>query len=156
MLEALIEFFKDYGYWGMGILSFLSGTVVPITSEVLLLFFLNLGLSAVGLTLVATIGNSLGGFSCFMLGYLTNKETVQKFFKIPAKRMKRADLMIQKYGFWTASISFVPLIGETLLVALGIMRVNKYKVILVMTIGKFIRYAFITLSFTGLAEHFGF
>lgn len=156
MLEALIEFFKDYGYWGMGILSFLSGTVVPITSEVLLLFFLNLGLSAVGLTLVATIGNSLGGFSCFMLGYLTNKETVQKFFKIPDKRMKRADLMIQKYGFWTASISFVPLIGETLLVALGIMRVNKYKVILVMTIGKFIRYAFITLSFTGLAEHFGF
>lgn len=156
MLEALIEFFKDYGYWGMGILSFLSGTIVPITSEVLLLFFLNLGLSAVGLTLVATIGNSLGGFSCFMLGYLTNKETVQKFFKIPDKRMKRADLMIQKYGFWTASISFVPLIGETLLVALGIMRVNKYKVILVMTIGKFIRYAFITLSFTGLAEHFGF
>ena len=156
MLETLIDFFKDYGYWGMGVLSFLSGTVVPITSEVLLLFFLNLGLSAVGLTLVATLGNSLGGFSCFMLGYVTNKETVQKFFKIPDKRMKRADLLIQKYGFWTASISFVPLIGETLLVVLGVMRVSKYKVIAVMALGKFLRYAFIAISYMGLAGYFGF
>lgn len=156
MLEVLIDFFKDYGYWGMGVLSFLSGTVVPITSEVLLVFFLNLGLSAIGLTLVATLGNSLGGFSCFMLGYLTNKDTVQKFFKIPDKRMKRADLMIQKYGYWTAAISFVPLIGETLLVALGVMRVNRFKVIAVMTVGKFLRYAFIAASYTGLAGYFGF
>ncbi|MBO7301294.1 MAG: DedA family protein [Bacteroidaceae bacterium] len=156
MLEALIEFLKDYGYWGMGILSFLSGTVVPITSEVLLVFFLNLGLSAVGLTLVATLGNSLGGFSCFMLGYLTNKETVQRIFKISDRRMKRADVIIQKYGFWAASISFVPFIGEALLVALGVMRVDKYKVVAVMTLGKFLRYAFIALSYTGLAGYFGF
>ena len=56
MFDALIDFLKDYGYWGMGVLSFLSGSVLPISSEILLVFFLNLGLSAVWLTVVATLG----------------------------------------------------------------------------------------------------
>ncbi len=154
MVDALIDFFKDYGYWGMGILSFLSGSVLPIASEILLLFFLNLGLSAVWLTVVATVGNTFGGISCFMLGYLTNKNTVQKVLRIPEKRMKRADIMIQKYGYWTAALSFVPAIGEVLLVVLGIMRVNKYKVIAVMFLGKFARYAFIAASFYGISTLF--
>lgn len=154
MVETLIDFFKDYGYWGMGILSFLSGSIIPITSEVLLLFFLNLGLDALGLTLVATIGNTLGGVTCFMVGYLTNKESVQRIFKISDRRMKRADMLIQKYGFWTAGISFVPVIGEVLLVTLGIMRVSKLKVIPVMAAGKLIRYAFITISYVGISNYF--
>lgn len=39
MVEVVIEVLKDYGYLGMGVLAFLAGTVVPITSEVLLVFF---------------------------------------------------------------------------------------------------------------------
>lgn len=156
MVEVIIELLKDYGYVGMGVLAFLSGTVVPITSEVLLVFFLSIGLDALGLTVAATVGNTLGGITCFMLGYLTNKERIKTLFKIPEKRMKRADIMIQKYGYWTAGISFVPVIGEVLLLVLGIMRVNKYKVIAVMTAGKFIRYALITASYVGLSALFGF
>ena len=152
MVDALIDFFKDYGYWGMGVLAFLSGSIVPIASEVLLLFFLGLGLSAVWLTLVATLGNTLGGITCFMLGYLTDKETVQKIFRIPDKRMKRANRLIQKYGYWTAVFSFVPAIGEVVLLVLGIMRVNKYKVIAAMAFGKLARYAFIAASFYGFSS----
>ena len=150
----MIEFFKDYGYWGMGMLSFLSGTVVPIASEVLLLFFLGLGMNAVLLTVVATIGNTLGGITCFMLGYLADMGMVSRLFRIPEKKMKRADRLIQKYGYWSAALSFLPAIGEVILVALGIMRVNKYKVIAVMTIGEFARYAFVVASFYGVARMF--
>ena len=154
MVDTLIEFFKDYGYWGMGLLAFLSGTVVPIASEVLLLFFLGIGLDALGLTLVATLGNTLGGITCFMLGYLTSKERVQKLLRIPDRRMKRADALIQKYGYWVASVSFLPAIGEVLLVALGVMRVNKYKVLAVMAVGKLIRYSFLTASYVGVTQLF--
>ncbi len=150
----MIEFFKEYGYWGMGMLSFLSGTVVPIASEVLLLFFLGLGMNAVLLTVVATIGNTMGGITCFMLGYLADMGMVSRLFRIPEKKMKRADRLIQKYGYWSAALSFLPAIGEVILVALGIMRVNKYKVIAVMTIGKFARYAFVVASFYGVARLF--
>lgn len=154
MVDTLVDFFKDYGYWGMGVLAFLSGTVVPIASEALLVLFLSLGLSAVGITLVATLGNTLGGITCFMLGSLASKEWLLRFFKIPEKRMKRADRMIQKYGYWTAAISFVPALGEALLVMLGVMRVNKTKVIIVMALGKLIRYGLITLSYLGITELF--
>lgn len=152
MVATIIDFFKDYGYWGMGLLSFLSGTIVPIASEVLQLFFLGLGLNAVGITLAATLGNTLGGITCFMLGFLAKKEWVLKFFKIPEKRMKRADVIIQKYGYWAAAISFTPVIGEVLLIVLGMLRVNSVKVIVVMALGKFIRYALITASYLGIAE----
>jgi membrane protein YqaA with SNARE-associated domain len=152
MVETVTTFFQEYGYWGMGILSFLSGSVVPIASELLLALFLKLGLNPVALVMVATIGNTLGGVTCYMLGYLTCKERVQKIFKISNKRMKRADLLIQKYGYWTAAISFVPAIGEVLLVVLGIMRVNRFKVLGVMFAGKLIRYIFIAASFMGIAS----
>ena len=156
MAELIIEFLKDYGYLGMGILAFLAGTVVPITSEVLLVFFLGIGLNAVGLTLAATIGNTLGGITCFMIGYLTTKEKVQKFFKIPDRRMKRADMLIRKYGYWTAAFSFLPVLGEVFLLSLGIMRVNRFKVISLMALGKLFRYSLVVMSAIGISRFFGF
>ena len=156
MADVIIEFLKDYGYLGMGIMAFLAGTVVPITSEVLLVFFLGIGLNAVGLTLAATIGNTLGGVTCFMIGYLTTKEKVQKFFKVPDRRMKRADMLIQKYGYWTAAFSFLPVLGEVFLLSLGIMRVNRFKVISLMALGKLFRYSLVVISAIGISKFFGF
>ena len=154
MVEQLIDFFKDYGYWGMGVLAFLSGSIIPIASEVLLLFFLGIGMNAVLLIVVATIGNTIGGITCFLLGYLADKEMLWRLFRISDKKMKRADELIQKYGYWTAALSFLPALGEVILVALGIMRVNKYKVIAVMALGKFLRYAFVAASYYGVASLF--
>lgn len=156
MADLIIEFLKDYGYLGMGIMAFLAGTVVPITSEVLLVFFLGIGLNAVGLTVAATIGNTLGGITCFMIGYLTTKEKVQKFFKVPDRRMKRADMLIQKYGYWTAAFSFLPVLGEVFLLSLGIMRVDRFKVISLMALGKLFRYSLVVISAIGISKFFGF
>ncbi len=155
-MDWLINLMSEYGYWGMGVLAFLSGSIVPITSEVLLVFFLSVGLNAVALTLVASFGNTLGGITCFFMGRIVSKERAVAFFKITPRRMQRADRIIQRYGYWAAAISFVPVIGETLLVMLGVMRVNKYKVVAVMAAGKFVRYVFITVSYTGLSAYFGF
>lgn len=151
MAELIIEFLKDYGYLGMGIMAFLAGTVVPIASEVLLIFFLGAGLNAVALTLCATLGNVLGGITCFMAGYLAKKEWVQSFFKIPDRRMRRADRLIGRYGYWTAFFSFVPAIGEVVLIVLGIMRASRGKVFVVMALGKLLRYTLITASAIGVA-----
>ena len=151
-MDWLVSFFSDYGYVGMGVLAFLSGSVVPITSEVLLCFFLGIGLNSVLLTLVAAFGNTLGGITCFFVGMLADKEKVLKTFKITPRRLQRADKIIQKYGYWAAFISFVPVLGETLLVLLGIMRVSWWKVAIVMAVGKLVRYAFITLSYLGVSN----
>ena len=152
MVEVVIDFLQDYGYWGMLLLSFLSGSVIPIASEALFVVLLGVGLNAMWLIVVATVGNTLGGITCFMLGYLTDKQTVQRVFSISDKKMERADSLIQKYGYWAAVLSFMPIIGEAILVALGIMRVDKYKVAIVMAIGKFARYAFVAISYYGISR----
>ena len=139
----------------MGVLAFLSGSIVPITSEVLLVFFLSVGLNAVALTLVASFGNTLGGITCFFMGRIVSKERAVAFFKITPRRMQRADRIIQRYGYWAAAISFVPVIGETLLVMLGVMRVSWWRVAIVMAVGKLIRYAFIAFSYTGVMQLLG-
>ena len=155
MGEILIDFFKDYGYWGMFFMAFLSGSIVPIASEVLLVFFLGIGLDALTLTTVATIGNTIGGVSCFFLGYLTSKERVWKLFRVSDKGMEKADRLIGKYGFWAAALSFLPAVGEVILLVLGVMRADWLKVLVVMALGKFVRYAFITASYVGLSQLFG-
>jgi membrane protein YqaA with SNARE-associated domain len=154
-MDWLINLMSEYGYWGMGVLAFLSGSIVPITSEVLLVFFLSVGLNAVALTLVASFGNTLGGITCFFMGRIVSKERAVAFFKITPRRMQRADRIIQRYGYWAAAISFVPVIGETLLVMLGVMRVSWWRVAIVMAVGKLIRYAFITFSYTGVMQLLG-
>lgn len=156
MDELIIEFLKDYGYLGMGIMAFLSGTVLPIASEVLLVFFLGTGLNAIGLTLSAAAGNTLAGVVCYASGRFAKRECVQSFFRISDKKMQRADRLIHKYGLWTAFFSFVPVIGEVLLISLGFMRADKTKVLLYMSLGKVIRYSIITISAIGLANFFGF
>ena len=154
-MDWLINLMSEYGYWGMGVLAFLSGSIVPITSEVLLVFFLSVGLNAVALTLVASFGNTLGGITCFFMGRIVSKERAVAFFKRTPRRMQRADRIIQRYGYWAAAISFVPVIGETLLVMLGVMRVSWWRVAIVMAVGKLIRYAFITFSYTGVMQLLG-
>ena len=154
-MDWLINLMSEYGYWGMGVLAFLSGSIVPITSEVLLVFFLSVGLNAVALTLVASFGNTLGEITCFFMGRIVSKEKAVAFFKITPRRMQRADRIIQRYGYWAAAISFVPVIGETLLVILGVMRVSWWRVAIVMAVGKLIRYAFITFSYTGVMQLLG-
>ena len=156
MDELIIEFLKDYGYLGMGIMAFLSGTVLPIASEVLLVFFLGTGLNAIGLTRSAAAGNTLAGVVCYVSGRFAKRERVQAFFRISDKKMRRADRLIHKYGLWTAFFSFVPVIGEVLLISLGFMRADKTKVLLYMSLGKVIRYSIITISAIGLANFFGF
>ena len=155
MGEILIDFFKDYGYWGMFFMAFLSGSIIPAASEVLLVFFLGIGLDALTLTTVATIGNTIGGVSCFFLGYLTNKERVRRLFRVSDKGMEKADRLIGKYGFWAAALSFLPAVGEVILLVLGVMRADWLKVLVVMALGKFVRYAFITASYVGLSQLFG-
>ena len=62
--------FVQLGYWGLFLSSFLSSTVIPLSSEVALVALLAMGLDPVLCVLTATLGNSLGGMTSYGLGYL--------------------------------------------------------------------------------------
>ena len=155
-LDLIVRFFSEYGYLGMGVMAFLSGSVLPLTSEVLLMLLLGMGLNSMGLVVVSTIGNTIGGITCFYTGRIVKKEKVGRLFRVPEKRMRQADRIIQKYGFWASFLSFVPLVGTAILLTLGMMRVNPVKVTLVMMLGKFLRYLLVAVSYTGFTGFFNF
>lgn len=155
-LDFLVEFLSSYGYWGMGIMAFLSGSILPLTSEVLLVILMGMGLNTFDLVIVSTIGNTIGGISCYYTGRLVTKEKVARIFKVSDRRMHQADRIIQRYGFWASFLSFVPLIGTAILLTLGVMRADAVKVTLVMMAGKFLRYLLVALSYVGFAGLFSF
>lgn len=147
-----MDFCRDYGYWGMWLISFLSGSILPFTSDLLLLFFLGVGLNPLWLLLVATFGNTVGSMTCFFLGGFVKKGFFTKLFMVSPEKARRADAYIRKYGYWAAFFSFMAIVGEAIVIVLGNMRVCWWKVLLVMTLGKFLRYLVIVLSYEGVVS----
>lgn len=147
-----MDFCRDYGYWGMWLISFLSGSILPFTSDLLLLFFLGVGLNPLWLLLVATFGNTAGSMTCFFMGGFVKKGFFTKLFMVSPEKARRADAYISKYGYWAAFFSFMAIVGEAIVIVLGNMRVCWWKVLLVMTLGKFLRYLVIVLSYEGVVS----
>lgn len=95
---------------------------------------------------IATIGNSLGGFTNYGLGRLGNLNWLKKV-GMNQEKIEKHSIRIQKYGSWLAFFSWVPFIGDPLLVALGYFRSPFLKVAILTVIGKFLRYLTIYLLY---------
>ncbi len=140
-------FFMDFfslGYFGLFFASFLSATVVPFSSEGILLLFLSATYSPISCLFVATIGNSLGGITNYLIGSLGNPLWLKRF-GINENKVASFEKRIQKFGFWLAFFSWVPIIGDPLTIALGFFKVPFWKVLILLIIGKFLRYFILVL-----------
>jgi membrane protein YqaA with SNARE-associated domain len=84
---------------------------------------------------IATVGNTLGGLSSYLVGRL-----------IPQTRPLKGLALVRRYGSPMLLLSWVPLIGDALCVAAGWLRMNVTLAALSMAIGKFARYALIAAA----------
>lgn len=153
-MDAFIQFMTDWGYWGMFLSAFLAGTILPFSSEAVLLACVGLGLDPVWSTLATTAGNALGGLTCYWIGHLGKMEWIEKYFKVDQKQLDKAVRFIHGKGAWMALFSFLPVIGDAMLIALGLMRANVWIVGFSMTIGKLGRYAILVATTLGLLKLF--
>ena len=143
----------DWGYYGMFISAFLAGTVLPFSSEAVLLACIGLGLDPVISTLSTTAGNALGGFTCYWIGHLGKMSWIEKYLGVHEKKMNKAAHFIHGKGSWIAFLSFLPVIGDAILVVLGLMRANIWIVTLSMTAGKLARYAILVATTLGIISY---
>ncbi|MBP1663785.1 MAG: putative integral rane protein [Bacteroidetes bacterium] len=88
----------------------------------------------------ATLGNWLGGMSCYYLGMLGKVEWIEKYLRIKKEKMDSFEVKLHKYGDWFAFFSFLPGIGDGIAVASGFFRCRWWIVALSMLLGKFVRY----------------
>lgn len=119
---------------GLGALflsSFVSATLLPGGSEVLLYALLaespRLLWPALG---VATLGNTLGGLSSYLLGRLVPQRT------LPARQIA----WLQRFGAPALLLSWVPLVGDALCVAAGWLRIHPAAAAVYLAVGKGLRY----------------
>lgn len=151
-MDNFIQFLIDWGYGGMFISAFLAGTILPFSSEVVLLACVALGLDPLLSTLSTTLGNVLGGLTCYWIGRLGKMEWIEKYFRVSRKQLDKAARFIHGKGSWMALFSFLPVIGDALLIALGLMKANVWIVSAAMSVGKLIRYAVIVMTAIGTAQ----
>jgi len=129
MIESWIT--PDMGLAGLFLASFLSATLLPGGSEVVLFGVLKLyPQSYWPAVLLATLGNTLGGLTSVGVGYLL-PNTVSD---------SRALQLARRFGSISLLLSWAPIIGDALCVAAGWLRLNWLPVIAFMALGKFARY----------------
>ena len=124
--------------------AFISSTLLPGGSEALLLYYASEGVhDKTTLGLVATVGNALGGMTSWAIGRVI-------IWRFPARRLQeekhqRALERIERWGSPLLLFSWLPVIGDPLCVAAGWLKVNVFKALVFITLGKAGRYAFLLL-----------
>ncbi len=117
--------------------SFLSATLLPGNSEVVLVARLLSGVSpALAACIIATMGNSLGGLTNVILG---------RFFPLREKSrwQEKAVGWLKRYGAATLLLSWMPVIGDLLCLLAGWMRISWGPVLFFLCLGKALRYVLV-------------
>ena len=140
-MDAITHFLIDYGYWGMFISAFLAGSVLPFSSEAVMLGLLAAGVDPVPLLIYGSIGNVMGGMVNYGLGRLGKLEWLKKYFHLKQSSIDRAYRFMGGHGAWMGFFAFLPILGSAITVVLGLTRANLPLSVFSITLGKVIRYA---------------
>ena len=88
----------DWGYFGMFLSAFLAGSIVPANSEIVLSALITVGLDKWWLLLWATLGNLLGGMTCYYLGYLGKMEWITKYMRVKQEKVEKVHKFLDGKG----------------------------------------------------------
>ena len=139
-MENFVNFLLDWGYLGLFLGAFLAATILPFSSDVLMVGFLAIGGNVYGAVAVASVGNWLGGLTSYWLGRLGKWEWIEKWFKVKEETIVKHKAKVDRYGSLLAVFTWLPLVGNVLAIALGFYRTDPKKTALFMFIGKTARY----------------
>ena len=139
-MDIIITFLTQYGYWGMLIAAFLAGSVLPFSSEAVIIALMAAGLDPWQLMTYGTIGNVLGSVVNYGVGRMGKLEWIEKYLHVKKKDLDRAHRFLAGHGAWMGFFAFVPILGSAITIALGLMRSNIVITFISMTIGKIFRY----------------
>ena len=139
-VDSLLQLLIDWGYIGLFLSALLAGSILPFSSELVLVALVKLGLSPTLCVISAAVGNTVGGLTCYYMGRLGKTEWIEKYFKVKQEKVERMMRVLQGKGALMAFFAFLPFVGEAIAIALGFMRSNFVLTTLSMFAGKLLRY----------------
>lgn len=139
----------EFGYLGLFGTAFVAATLIPISSEVVLSALTKAaGFEIWLLVAVATVGNTLGSVVNWLLGRYCLHWQDRSWFPIKQNSLTRATERFNRYGVWTMLFAWVPVIGDPLTFAAGLLRIDFRIFVTLVAIGKAARY----IAVAALAE----
>jgi len=130
---------EDYSLLGLFFSAFLSSTILPGSSEVVLVALATQGeLPHWDLLAIATAGNTLGGMSSWLLGWVIALR--YPLTELSKETHRRAVERVRRWGSPILLLSWVPMLGDPLCVAAGWLRMSWLGALLFIGIGKAFRY----------------
>jgi membrane protein YqaA with SNARE-associated domain len=128
---------------GLFLSAFISATLAPGGSEVLLAYLVaERRIPVASLFLAATVGNTLGGASTYLLGVAVALGVVGAE-RLLSRHHARALAWLQRIGPWALLLSWLPVVGDPLCLAAGWLRLPVAPSLLAILLGKAARYALI-------------
>jgi len=128
-------------YLSLFIISFLAATILPFSSELTLA-----GLVATSsydnslLLIIASLGNVLGSVVNWILGFYSRNLSTKRWFPFKDEQIEKSSKWFNKFGRWSLLFAWVPIIGDPLTLAAGLLRIRFIEFLVLVTIGKVSRY----------------
>ena len=118
LANTVMDWLLNLGYLGLFLGTFLAGTVLPLSSDI------------------------LGAMTSYWLGWYAKWEWLEKWFRIKPDTLRRQQERVDKYGVWLAMVFWAPFIGMVCMIALGVYKVRPRTTALLALAGSFLRFSF--------------
>ena len=136
----------NWGYMGMALSAFLAASILPFSSEAVMVGLLAAGLDMWALVAWGTVGNVLGSLFNYGIGRLGKMEWIEKYLHTKPEDLDRARRFMGGRGAWMGLFSCIPVIGDVITIVLGLMRANLTIFIVSVTISKLARYVVLMVT----------
>ncbi len=124
--------------------AFLAATLLPASSEAMLAGLVVVEAAPTALLLaIASVFNTAGSCVNWLLGRAAERLKDRSWFPVSAGSLQRAQVWYRRYGVWSLLASWVPIIGDLLTVAAGVMRTPFTIFLPLVAVAKTARYAII-------------
>ena len=134
------------GYLSLFTVSFLAATILPFSSELMLAAMLSIeNYNRTLLIIFSSLGNILGSVFNWVLGFYFIKLQNKKWFPFNKKQISKSALWFEKFGKWSLLFAWVPIIGDPLTFVAGTMKTKFFIFLILVGIGKILRYLSISL-----------
>lgn len=132
--------FESLGLFGLFLGSFLAASILPFSSDALYIAYLALTENTFECFVIATLGNWLGGVTTYYVGRIGQWEWIENWFKVSREKLEKQKKVVDRYGVWLALLSWIPFIGDVLVVALGFYKARPLWTIILLLVGKAARF----------------
>jgi membrane protein YqaA with SNARE-associated domain len=120
--------------------AFISATLLPLGSELVLLALVQQGYPVAVLWALATVFNTLGSVLNWYLGRQLLRFQHKSWFMFSPEQINKASAQFQRWGLPSLLFAWLPVIGDPLTLVAGVLRVHWFCFVLLVALGKAVRY----------------